>query len=826
MNLIVDLDHVISLNPRDVGNKTFNLWRLKRYGLVNYKMWALVDADEALADENIDALRSELKHMLQANKLESAGLAMRSSGVQEDGGQFSYAGIFESYLDILCVDQAVASLTKICEASTADRVQRYEANRAEKPINNRSVPVLIMPMIRSVSSGVLFTADPLTGCKKKLVLQATAGGSAKLTSGLESGSTFYFDVDYPLDICEIARSCVPDKANRESIDALLPKAALRELLDKSLRAAQAIDIYSPYADIEWIWDGTTIHIIQIRPITRMPFFTYPAIASQPIIWSRANLQEVLPVALSPLDWSLYSGLVDRMVESTYKIARIESLPGLRRVVAHKGKVHLALSIIQYEAYRFFGTKPIEINQHLGEPGRQIDIDVVRSSTPLVLIRNILSIVFRGGKAKKAALRLAEEIQSSTVKVPDDNCSIDRLQSEILSIYNRMHNSNELMFLQGASGATFVKVLEFLKSKKVPDPLDAAQRLCRSAQLSVTANMGQCIGRIATYLKNNLSQDLATLNIEKLNSLFLRDSNLNHLISSFTSDHGHRGQLESYITSPRFNDSMEQLVNLLKLDSREGLIFNPASIEPSNDFLKELRSRFNFVEWLLLRLLSKIAAAESVTRELARSCLIKVQYELRLMLLALGCRGVETGVLNSKEDIFLLSIEEAAHAELNENLKHLVSDRKPVYVNFLAEDSSDFPAESETATLSDQRGYPRENQNAAVRYGSTLSAGSIVTGTVFVAKSLEDAQNLNAGMILVTRYTDPGWTTLFRSCAAVVVEVGGILSHAAIVARELSLPCVSNVESATTWLSTGDVIKIDPSSGQITKLSGSKTESGV
>lgn len=59
MNLIVDLDHVISLNPRDVGNKTFNLWRLKRYGLVNYKMWALVDVDEALADENIDALRSE-----------------------------------------------------------------------------------------------------------------------------------------------------------------------------------------------------------------------------------------------------------------------------------------------------------------------------------------------------------------------------------------------------------------------------------------------------------------------------------------------------------------------------------------------------------------------------------------------------------------------------------------------------------------------------------------------------------------------------------------------------------------------------------------------
>jgi pyruvate,water dikinase len=201
------------------------------------------------------------------------------------------------------------------------------------------------------------------------------------------------------------------------------------------------------------------------------------------------------------------------------------------------------------------------------------------------------------------------------------------------------------------------------------------------------------------------------------------------------------------------------------------------------------------------------------REELRSTLTRRALIVRRDVLELGRRLVERGRLDAREDAFHLSQEEleqavrdpafdARAAVARERARVAAWRRIEVPTTFRSEDAASF----------ERRGSPSASA-VTVLHGTAVSPGEVI-GPACVLRSPVDGARMRTGGILIAPTTDPGWTPIFARAAGVVVEVGGVLSHAATVAREYGLPCVSNVEGATSRLRDGDVVRVDGTHGVV------------
>jgi len=260
-------------------------------------------------------------------------------------------------------------------------------------------------------------------------------------------------------------------------------------------------------------------------------------------------------------------------------------------------------------------------------------------------------------------------------------------------------------------------------------------------------------------------------------------------------------------------SLDQLDLLRILDQRT---------RERDQLLAESRARLrNPLRRWAFGVLVRQARAGLAYRENLKSELLKVVAYFRRLLLELGERMARAGTLDHRDDIFFLTLEEIEPARIGAETFDARSVIRARRAEFQRNQAIKPPPVVVGEFDPTQYTPPSVDLNATVLHGLAVSAG-VVTGRARVILSADAREKVLPGEILVAPHTDPGWTPLFLTAAGLVVDLGGLLSHGSVVAREYGLPAVVNVPSATQIIHTGQLLQVDGNQGVVTLL----TEPGI
>lgn len=843
-SLLTDWAAVIDAGPGMAGGKGWGLACLAASGLpVPPGVVLSAVCHEWSEGECRNQVRAELIERLSVELAEKGWtgcpLAVRSSAVGEDGGQASHAGIFVSCLGICGVEAVVDAVQSVWDSARSPSALAYRA-RWGLPAEIR-MAVVVMPMLTVESAGVAFSADPRDGRHDRVLLHANWGLGRSVVEGLAEPDEYVFDLDL-LDErislrsrqmgrkqLRIASDGSCDSSPAESAAWVLSPSQAHALAGLVLDAARALDFSRPLFDLEWAWDGSQFWLLQARPITALPRHGYDALATQPRWWSSGNARDVVPLPLSALEWSGVRTMVERVSTQYCRRAGMSLLQGIERARLFDGRVYLDLGLAQYEHWAALGIPPVEFNRELG--GQQPEI-ALPPTTPVGLkmkwLRGWLRLMLSLPRVRLRADHLAERVARQAGAMRDGEWPQEKsnVMPFLRAIRRAAFEQDDLCFLQ-MPGVASTRLRHELVGLLPENGEAVASALLSEGRPTVTAEQGDALLGLARLARSSpvISAWLtAHRNGEPWPEV--PEERLKSALQEFTGLYGHRAVYESYLRQPRWHES-----NAYVLDSLRGLL--DADIEQiaerkrvsRKSAIECMRRMSNFSRWKV-RLLARMAQQENRQRELARSTLIRLLDAGRQQYLRVGEALCARGLLLRRDDVFELTpgeVELAWDAGISASgLQWRVSWRQrqradweairmPALFREEADRTEPLAAESTDAAAISWSGMP-------------ISAG-VASGAARVIRHPESAHALRAGDVLVCASADPAWTLLFLRAKAIVMEVGGYLSHGAIVAREFGIPAVAGVPGIVEMTEEGALLQVDGATGRIIRVShGADTSS--
>jgi phosphohistidine swiveling domain-containing protein len=800
------LDDLTSADAARVGGKAWNCARLKQHGLpVPDGLAVFADATDA----DLGALQT---HGWFDRLLPDERVAVRSSGLEEDSAAESFAGIHETQLNVARGD--ILTAVRACRASAdSDRARAYRQARG-MPAGAAGVGVLIQRMVPATVSGVAFTIDPVSASADEMVINAAPGLGVAVVDGT---------VDP--DEIRIRKS--------DGVPTLPPNASLNAAqvgqLSALLKTIEAF--YGAPQDIEWCFDGCRFWIVQSRPITTR------ADPSRDIEWTRANLAEVLPELTSPQ--ALHA------IEDMLNIAERRYMGGFLAPYHELGPIvgsfygRLYFNLTQFRHLCFLTRTPLAAAlRSLGHSG-QISADDEKVPNPplftlLARAPDFIRILSRHLRAKTLLRRHDATIDTfirELRSVDPATLSDERLWASITEWQRRGPETIEIVLLFG--GVLFherqlKKICEsvnFPYERLIYSHLAAGQRSVSGQQafdLVALTHIARTEPRTLEWLSRS-DGSLASMRASLAGTRFLRE------FERFLDNYGHRGLYESDWALPRYREDPSPLIQAIRLhlaDSDELSTARPDTDEEAATIKAEFERAMPTVKrWLLLpraRQLLTTIKNFYVWREQSRSDMIRVAAELRQWHLVLADRFVERGWIERRDDYFFLLLDEIDAAidvrgstrSPRASLRDIVTRRRRELEQYRHLELPLLMHESELPELIAQARSSRHAplvDNGSEMRGTPVSRGQ-VEATVVVIADPGDFGSMQRGAILVARATDPSWTPLFTLASGVIVEVGGILSHASTIAREYGLPALANVKQATKRLKTGDRILLNATEG--------------
>ncbi|MCE3011875.1 MAG: hypothetical protein LW878_02305 [Proteobacteria bacterium] len=704
-------------------------------------------------------------------------LAVRSSGRFEDLGDASFAGMYDTFLNVNDLNSLGEKVHLCFESTYSERVLNYiTEKRIFTTLDNlnTSMSVLVQEMIPAKISGVLFTLDPQTGREDEFYVDYCDGLGDQLVSGLVSPSRCRIDISQRkiLRLQEISGS------------VRLRDEKLLELMELGQRIQR---FYGCPQDIEWCIDQEDkIWILQARPITSFNWRTdVPELTN-------ADFKDggISARVCTPLMYSVYERALQKsMGEYFCKIGLVSHPDRYQWIYSFYGRAYwnaqavkeCLLTVPDFDEEKFDRDLGI-LKDYSQNPPRKSFIN------PASLLK-ALSVLSRIGFEYQDCLKMVVDFR------PWFTAQDDALKS-------RVHRAKELS--RDDFNQLLAQVLDY-------------QFRVESSYFRVIYNNSNIQSEIKRKIKDNdlilsLISDLPLVahsaiasglgNLSELIRVHgVESAQVKQGLAEFIREHYHHGECELDLTVARWGEKPEQVLQM--------------AINFQGQWHKNI-SRFhdlwaNYVsekplwwKWFVEnRLTRKITLARNflMLREELRTYSTRAYYLLRLMLLELNRRE---GLTPNK--IFQYQVTELLDI-------HAVSPDTLEFREMMYESYRNFTPPNEFGGSNPM--LRAANQNAGLR-GIGCSKG-IVRGRVRVILEVSESHQLEAGEILVTRFTDPGWTPVMVRAKAIITEVGGILSHAAVISREFGIPAILNVTEVTRMLKTGDYVEVDGSSGTIELL---------
>lgn len=766
---------------------------------------------------------------------EKDAYAVRSSATAEDLPTASFAGQQDTYLNILGKTAVLKHINKCWASLFTERAVTY---RLQNGFGHRKVQlaVVVQKMVFSQVAGILFTADPVTGNRKVSSIDASFGMGEALVSGLVNPDQYKVRngqmIDKKIATKKLAIDAVKEGGTKEQ--EIEPERQNRQALTEEQmlqleRMGRKIEAYFGCPqDIEWCWSDDVFYVLQSRPITTL----YPI----PEAHDRGNQlyvsvghQQMMTDPMKPLGLSFFQLTAARPMFHAggrlfVDVAGSLVSPATRKVIIDVlGKsdplIKDALMTIIDRGDFIEPSPPDESDEK--EPGPVKSNKVISPAGFRTQIENdpaIAANLVQRSQASLAALKHAIQAKSG----PDVFDFILEDIGQLRKILSDPQNMGVILAAMDASSWINEKMQEWLGEKNLADTLS------QSVPDNITSEMGRALLDVADVIRPYpeviafLQQVKSDQYFEELEQ-FHGGREARDAIQAFLDKYGMRCVGEIDITKPRWSEKPGTLVPMI--------LGNIKNFEPGAGKRKFERGRQEALKKereLLERLKSlpdgEQKAAEtkrmidlirnfSGYREYPKYGIVSRYFVYKQALLKEAEQLVRAGVLAEKEDIYLLSLEELREVVRANRLDDsIIRQRKEAYQIYeKLTPPRVMTSDGEIITGA----YKRENLPAGAIAGLPVSSG-VAEGRARVILNLE-AAGLEEGDILVTTFTDPSWTPLFVSIKGLVTEVGGLMTHGAVIAREYGLPAVVGVEQATRLIRDGQRIRVNGTDGYVEML---------
>jgi phosphohistidine swiveling domain-containing protein len=785
-----------------------------------------------------------------------AFLSVRSSALGEDSAEASFAGQFETVLNVPAADpQAVVKAILRCWASVfSDRALAY---RSQFKLPTPPMAVVVQSMVSGEVSGVCFTANPVTRDLGELVVSATWGLGEGIVSGRFEGDEFTLSRETGL----YAERVVAKPARLGTLsgggtgefpvsEEQKGKACLSpgelELLKRGALSIEAH--YRQPLDLEFTFQGGRLYFLQARPIT-VGGKGERARWGRKILWDNSNIVESYNGLTSPFTFSVIAYGYQEVYQQFGRML------GIRPTVQEANQIMLRnyLGLINgrvyynlmtwYRSFSFlpffkFTGKAMETMMGVRHGIEIKTLERPKPMTPRLMYEGARLVILVSWSMLRAQSRIRAFQERFARKhaeyaaTPWDNLAPHRLveiYEEMLRDFTRRWQAP---ILADTLAMIFYKSLSILAGKWVaPDdagfPNDLLSNQGNVESTEPTRKILECFAEIRddAYLTGAFRATPA----DGILSL-LKDSKAEGArrfiawLDGYLRQYGSRSMNELKLEVPTLEEDPTFIFTTLKnYFSAPDLAL--ASLNHSSSALREGAEaradkalRGHPFRGILFRWVLKNAGRNIRNREAMRFARSRLYGLMRRLALAYGKHLADAGILEKRDDVFFLSIQEIqAYTEgraLTQDLGAVAAQRKSEYAGFAAEEPAD---RFHTVGLPYHRhDYAAENaisnSEGNVLKGQSCCAG-IRRGKVRVIKSPEDDLRL-AGEILAAPRTDPGWIPLYPSISALLIEKGSVLSHSAIVAREMGIPTVVGIENLINRVKDGDMVEVDGGAGTV------------
>ncbi|WP_291635807.1 phosphoenolpyruvate synthase [Clostridium sp.] len=769
--------------------------------------------------------------------------AVRSSATAEDLAFASFAGQQDTYLNVKG-DSSLLRSVRDCWASLfTDRAILY---RIQNKIQHEVVymSVVVQKMVLPEVSGIMFTADPVSGHRGIISIDASYGLGEALVSGLVSPDIYKFrkssmEIDSKI-IGDKKLAILPiDGGGTKKVDIIGERSSRQVMKDYNIIALSELGMkiekhYGCPQDIEWCLENDKLYIVQSRAITSL----FPLPAPLPIddalhAYVSFNHFQVMTDPISPLGIDIL-----RNILPFDKGARSES--EYKFLTSSAGRIYIDLSeLLQFKKMRkglpsFFKNVDVLLGEALIELIQRPDFEgrikrnkgtgraLLKYMSP-IMINGLKNFIYKNPEGSIEFMNsYVENRVAETVKaIGEAKQGSSKMEAiyEVGSFYKDIHKLIPRM----APGIISFKALESLEQKLLGTN-QYVNDIVKGLEGNITTEMGLLVGDLADMIRKSPylvsefeDEDYSTL-IYRISKLEGYDE-FKKKFNAFMDKYGMRAAGEIDMAKERWVENPEPLAKSIlatvktsvegihRIEYKNTIVKAKKAAE---ELIKEVEAKHGKVKGRIVKRLVRVLRNVLPTREHPKYLIMNLILIFKKAILEEAKILVQKNHLTQEKDIFYVGFWELHSAiQNNESLIDIVYQRKEEYNHFrklstprvLTSDGEEIKV-----------GYKSENLPEGALQGTPVSSG-VIEGIARVITDPTKA-SLNKGEILVAPFTDPGWTPLFINAAGLVMEIGGLLTHGTVVAREYGIPAVVGVSEATKKIKTGQKIRVDGNTGYV------------
>ncbi|PZD74070.1 Prodigiosin synthesizing transferase PigC [Acaryochloris thomasi RCC1774] len=749
------------LDTPQVGQKAATLAQLKQWGYAVPDGWVLPVNGDAKA------------LMAQIQCSPEQPVVVRSSAVGEDSEEASAAGQYESILHVISQGALGDAISTCLSSYNSEGAQQY---RQDRQLTETAMAVLVQQQVQGVVSGVAFSRDPIACQGSAVIIEALPGDATQVVSGQVTPEQYRVEIQ-DRDWSDIDSDQLPAMTEQVVLGMEGSGEVSTQIIQQVAVLARHLEsrYHGIPQDLEWSFDGKTLWLLQARPITTL----LP-------IWTRKIAAEVIPGVIRPLTWSVNQPLTCGVWGQIFSIVlgdRAQDLDFGQTATLHHGYAYFNASLLG-EIFRRMGLPP-ESLEFLTR-GAKFSKPPIRST--LINIPGLLRLVQR-------ERQLLQDFQ-------DDNT--DRFQpalknfqqepTEMLSAEQLLSRVEQLLaLLEQATYYSILAPLGFAARQalfKVQDSDLNNDSSPEVTSLQDIRSLAAVTPKVAATDQNSLFAALAT-STEGQSVL----TQLEQLIDRY----GYLSEVGTDIAVPTWKEDPSPVRELFTQFCLSPPTAPQKTVTSSNWKTKQVQKR--------LDLKGQVTSVYSQLLAHLRWCFVALEDQWR-----------QSGVLTDTGDIFYLELNEVqqcvAQTIAPERVAERIHQRKQNFHQISPQAPFLLYGKNPPMPLT-----PTKISAAKMMQGIGVSAGQVEGPVKVLLNFKAGVTNLDPATILVVPYTDSGWAPLLARAAGLIADVGGRLSHGAIVAREYGIPAVMDINQATQQLQDGQIVRIDGQRGTVELVDG-------
>ncbi len=785
------INQLRSAEIKNSGGKGYNLFVIRDFcNVPDFYILTTRAFEEWSVNKQIPrALKREFTKIFN-DLLKVGHIAVRSSATTEDTAAASFAGMYNTSLYISNIEEGIEAVVKTWQSLDSERACNY---RKTMNCDRGAMAVIIQHQLVPEISGVMFTANPLAA--GEILIECCPGLGDKLVSGEIEPNQYRIK---------------GKKVIKRTGENILSEDQIQELVKTGLKIER---VFRRPQDIEWAYEKGRLYILQSRPITSIA-----EKIKKGTVWCNVNVRETIPGPISPMMYSIFDSIMFPIIiidafgvpisrEQYYKY------PGVERVL---GRLYwnvnntMALGRTIDPVMRLLSADK-NLDPQMAAAFKQVDIKTIPTLIPF--FRSVLFSI-------SAMIRLANFIIKSSIfmrgtvrklhKVLLDTLAMAEEYEVAADLDTGIINVQKLLVDVGTKisrryfGGLFLSLFYFIflgviLKLRLGARGEAIARKMIVGLIDKTGEMVIAVEKLAEKAREK-AQKLDTGEVKKL---YRTDHDFKNIFDDFILEFGHRGPAEFDIASFNWREDYDMVFQLIASHNKS------RRKQDRKEIIKGIVNEARPFERFFIKLILPRIEAFTHLRESGKHYYFKATARAKDQFFKISEHLVAEKYYDNIHDIFLLELKDLNaiidRTVTSVQIRAIVDRRKKERIEYEKIDPPDIIFE-------DGRTISFTADQASVMNGEPLSYGK-VRAKARIIKDFKSSSALRAGEILVTHHTDPGWTPLFSVSGGVIVEAGGLICHAAMVAREFGIPAVV-LRNATLAIPDGALIELDADMGTI------------